>query len=66
MPRSYAETGVDPIFIANQIYSAIQEITNREIVATQPVVITIGKFVGGGCKHNTWRSYYGRYYKNIR
>ena len=41
------ETGVDPIFIANQIYSAIQEITNREIVATQPVVITIGKFVGG-------------------
>ncbi|MBQ6631313.1 MAG: amidohydrolase [Romboutsia sp.] len=41
------ETGVDPIFIATQIYSAIQEITNREIVATQPVVITIGKFVGG-------------------
>ena len=41
------ETGVEPIFIATQIYSAIQEITNREIVATQPVVITIGKFVGG-------------------
>ena len=41
------ETGVDPINIAAHIFLAIQEITNREIVATQPVVITIGKFAGG-------------------
>ncbi|SCH44869.1 MULTISPECIES: M20 metallopeptidase family protein [unclassified Romboutsia] len=41
------ETGVDPINIAAHIYLAIQGITSREIVATQPVVVTIGKFAGG-------------------
>ena len=39
--------GVDPINIAAHIYLAIQEITTREIEATEPVVMTIGKFVGG-------------------
>ncbi|WP_296648293.1 M20 metallopeptidase family protein [Romboutsia sp. 13368] len=41
------ETGVDPINIAVHIYQAVQEIVTREIVATQPVVITFGKFAGG-------------------
>lgn len=41
------ETGVDPINIAAHIYISLQEIISREISATQPAVITIGKFVGG-------------------
>ena len=41
------ETGVDPINIAAHIYLALQEIITREIPATKPAVITIGKFVGG-------------------
>ena len=41
------ELGVDPINIAAHIYLALQEIISREISATQPAVVTIGKFVGG-------------------
>lgn len=41
------ETGVDPIYIAALIYLALQEIKTREIVATEPLVLTIGKFAGG-------------------
>ena len=41
------ETGVDPINIAAHIYLSIQEILAREIPATSPIVLTIGKFVGG-------------------
>ncbi len=41
------ETGVDPINIAAHIFLAIQELTSREIPATKPAVITIGKFAGG-------------------
>ena len=41
------ELGVDPINIAAHIYLSLQEITSREIPATQPVVVTIGKFSGG-------------------
>ena len=41
------ETGVDPINIAAHIYLAIQEIISREISATESVVVTVGKFVGG-------------------
>lgn len=41
------ETGVDPINIATHIYLALQEITTREIVASKPAVVTIGKFVAG-------------------
>ena len=41
------ETGVDPINIAAHIYISLQEIIAREISATQPAVLTIGKFSGG-------------------
>lgn len=41
------ETGVDPINIAVHIYLALQEIISREIPATEPAVVTIGKFAGG-------------------
>ena len=41
------ETGVDPINIAAHIYISLQEIIAREISATKPAVVTIGKFVGG-------------------
>lgn len=41
------ETGIDPINIAAHIYISLQEIIAREISATKPAVITIGKFVGG-------------------
>lgn len=41
------ETGVDPIYIATHIYLALQEIKTREIAATEPLVITVGKFAGG-------------------
>lgn len=41
------ETGVDPINIAVHIYIALQEILTREITATNPSILTIGKFVGG-------------------
>ena len=41
------ELGADPINIATHIYLSLQEITSREVTATKPAVITIGKFVGG-------------------
>lgn len=41
------ELGVDPINIAAHIYLSIQEITAREISATKPAVVTIGKIAGG-------------------
>lgn len=41
------ELGVDPINIAAHIYLSLQEIIAREISATQPAVVTIGKFSGG-------------------
>ena len=41
------ELGVDPINIAAHIYISLQEISAREISATQSAVLTIGKFVGG-------------------
>ena len=41
------ETGVDPINIAAHIYLSLQEITAREISATQSAVVTIGKISGG-------------------
>lgn len=41
------ELGVDPINIASHIYISLQEIIAREISATKPAVVTIGKFVGG-------------------
>lgn len=41
------ETGVDPINIASHIYLSLQEVISREISATKPAVLTIGKFAGG-------------------
>ena len=41
------DLGVDPINIAAHIYISLQEIISREISATKPAVVTIGKFVGG-------------------
>ena len=41
------ETGVDPINIAAHIYISLQEIISREISATKPALVTIGKFAGG-------------------
>ncbi|WP_195262909.1 M20 family metallopeptidase [Clostridium sp. 1001275B_160808_H3] len=41
------ELGVDPINIAAHIYISLQEIISREITATKPAVLTIGKFSGG-------------------
>jgi len=41
------ELGVDPINIAAHIYISLQEIISREISATKPAVVTIGKFAGG-------------------
>lgn len=41
------ETGIDPLNIASHVYLALQEITSREVSATDPVVLTIGKFIGG-------------------
>lgn len=45
------ETGVDPINIAAHIYLSMQEIISREIAATKPAVITVGKFQAGNT-HN--------------
>ena len=41
------ELGVDPINIAVHIYISLQEVISREISATNPAVVTIGKFAGG-------------------
>lgn len=41
------ELGVDPINIAAHIYISLQEIISREVSATKPAVLTIGKFSGG-------------------
>lgn len=41
------ETGVDPINIAAQIYTALQSIIAREIPAKSPAVITVGSFHAG-------------------
>ncbi len=44
---STPEKGVDPINIAAHIVIALQAITTRELNATKPLVVTIGKIEGG-------------------
>lgn len=44
---STPEKGIDPITISTNIVNAIQTIVSREISATKPAVITIGKINGG-------------------
>ena len=41
------ETGVDPIYVLHQIYSALSELTAREIPPKTPCSLTVGKFCGG-------------------
>ena len=44
---STPEKGVDPVNIAAHIVIALQAITTRELNATKPLVLTIGKIQGG-------------------
>lgn len=44
---STPEKGIDPINIASHIVLSTQEILARELPATQPAVVTFGKFCGG-------------------
>ncbi len=41
------EMGVDPIVVASQIVLALQTIPSRQVAATDPVVVTVGKIQGG-------------------
>lgn len=41
------ELGVDPIVVASQIVLALQTIPSRQVAATDPVVVTVGKIAGG-------------------
>jgi len=41
------EMGVDPIVVASQIVLALQTIPSRQVAATNPVVVTVGKIEGG-------------------
>lgn len=44
---STPEKGIDPVNIAAHIVLALQAITTRELNATRPLVLTIGKIQGG-------------------
>lgn len=44
---AYPELSVDPIVIASQVVSSIQQIVSREISPSIPTVVTIGKIHGG-------------------
>jgi len=41
------ELGVDPIVVASQIVLALQTIPSRQVAATQPVILSVGKIEGG-------------------
>ncbi len=41
------EMGVDPIVVASQIVLALQTIPSRQVAATNPVVLSVGKIEGG-------------------
>ena len=44
---AYPDEGIDAIVAASQIVTAVQSIVSRNIVSTDPCVITIGKFLAG-------------------
>ena len=44
---STPEKGIDPVNIGSHIVLALQAITTRELAAVRPLVVTVGKFVGG-------------------
>jgi hippurate hydrolase len=48
---AYPHTTVDPIVEAAQLILALQTIVSREIIPTEPAVITVGS-IHGGTKHN--------------
>ena len=41
------EMGVDPIVVASQIVLALQTIPSRQVAATNPVVVSVGRIEGG-------------------
>ncbi len=41
------ETGVDPLYVAAQIYLAMQSLVTREVSPKTPLCLTVGKFGGG-------------------
>jgi hippurate hydrolase len=48
---AYPHTTVDPIVQAAQLILALQTIVSREVLPTEPAVITVGS-IHGGTKHN--------------
>lgn len=44
---AYPEKGVDPVVTAAQIIAALQTLISREVQATEPAVVTVGKIRGG-------------------
>jgi len=44
---AYPEKGVDPIVMAAQMIASLQTLVSREVQATEPAVITVGKIHGG-------------------
>lgn len=44
---AYPETGIDPVAMAGYFITKLQTIVSREIGATDPAVITVGKINGG-------------------
>ncbi|NLV89633.1 MAG: amidohydrolase [Tissierellia bacterium] len=44
---AYPETGIDPVAMAGYFLTNLQAIVSREIGATDPAVITVGKINGG-------------------
>ena len=41
------ELGIDPIVVASQIVLALQTIPSRQVAATDPVIVSVGKIEGG-------------------
>jgi amidohydrolase len=44
---AYPEKGVDPIVMAAQMIGSLQTLVSREVQATEPAVVTVGKIHGG-------------------
>ena len=41
------ELGVDPVVVASQIVLALQTIPSRQVAATEPVIVSVGRIEGG-------------------
>lgn len=44
---AYPEKGVDPVVMASQMITSLQTLVSREVRATEPAVVTVGKIHGG-------------------